>query len=498
MAFAKYAYANVIKPDIHMPVWERVRDSAQALGSPFARRGASRISLKDYDPKDYLFTHCTIVASVDTEKGPGPLGRHIENGFTVDRRFQEYYVTPKTAAFVNSNMDGWERKLLLATFRTFVGGSNFVEHLQIPEMSKGRIVDACARDIGDSIYIDILVATERKHRSLIAAINSKQLQTLSMGATVAHTTCTRCGNVAADETELCGHIKYEKGNKFLDILGQQRITAELCGNVAEVNSNRFIEASWVGNPAFKGAVVRNILSQEEAAVYDRLHGERVQVAFSTPPQPTPVNQFAKAARTADFDFGKEQEEFPGGGAAEEAKPEEDAEPKDPLDSVVDDLAKALTDRAVQKVRTDMGGKTPGHHVQEDHANHTLVPAGTNSLRRRLAHAVERLVGDRQSAEKVTHGVLLHRAGGWRAVHDAQRFSGRDVLAISRVLDLLRGTPSVAGEARIYRTVVAVGGASAYVDVDSYLAACSRSLGREPTQTEMLALIKKGRLFDLGV
>jgi hypothetical protein len=73
-----------------------------------------------------------------------------------------------------------------------------------------------------------------------------------------------------------------------------------------------------------------------------------------------------------------------------------------------------------------------------------------------------------------------------------------VLAISRVLDLLEKNPSVAGEARIYRTVLAVGGASSYVDVDSYLAACSQVLGREPTQTEKLALLTKGRLFDLGI
>jgi hypothetical protein len=98
---------------------------------------------------------------------------------------------------------------------------------------------------------------------------------------------------------------------------------------------------------------------------------------------------------------------------------------------------------------------------------------------------------------LTAGLLFHRAGGWEAVRDANEFSGRDVLAISRVLDRLHDSPSVAGMARIYRTVLAVGGAGPYVDVDTYLAACSRVLGREPTQTEKLALVTKGRLFELG-
>lgn len=497
MAFAKYAYANIIKPDINIPVWDRVRDSAQALGSAFATRGASKISLKEFAPKDYMLSHATIVASVDTEPGPGSLGRHLENGFTVDRPYQDYYITPKTARFINNNFDSWERKLLLASFRTFIGGENYLEHLQIPEMSKGKIVDAAARDIGDSVYIDILVATHRKHRPLVAAINARQLKTLSMGANVAFTQCTKCGNQAADETQLCSHIKYEKGNKFLDILGTERKVAELCGHIeAEPGSNKFIEASWVGNPAFTGAVLRSILTPEEASVYDHLHADRLQVAFSSPPRVADPNQLSKAARQA-FDFGEEKEQFPGGGDAkeEEAAPKE--EPKDPLDSVVNDLAKSLTDRAVQKIRQDMRGKTPGNDVQEDHGNNTLIPASVSPLRRRLAHTVQRLLGDPAKTETITRGLLLHREGGWRAVQASNKYSGRDVLAISRVLDLLHGAPSVAGEARIYRTVLAVGGASSYVDVETYLTACGRVLGREPTQNEKLALITKGRLFDLG-
>ncbi len=500
MAFAKYAYASLIKPDIHIPVWDRVREDAQALGSAFATREASRITLAEFSPKSYMLSHCTIVASVDTENGPAPLGRHMENGFSVDRRFQDYYIQPSTAPWINNNNDAWERKLLLASYRTFIGGENYVEHLQIPEMSKGKIIDACARDIGESVYIDILVATHRRHAPLIAAVTSRQLQTLSMGANVAHTTCSKCGNVAADATQLCADIKYEKGNKFLDLLGIERKVAELCGHITdEPGSNKFIEASWVGNPAFKGAVLRSILSAEEATVYEKLHAPRIQVALSSPARTPNRGALSKAARVA-FDLGQDNEEFPGGGQAQgegQATPKE--EQADPLESAVSDLAKHLREKAVRKVREEIGGQpTPGNDSDERHENETLIrEASKNPAWRRIAHTVQAATKEPLRARKMLFGLLLHKTGGWHEVQASRKFSGREVIAISRILDRLLGLPSVAGEARIYRTVLAVGGAGPYGDVDTYLTACGRVLGREPNPVERATLITKGRLFDLG-
>lgn len=276
-----------------MAAWDEVRAKSMALGPAFSQREA-RLIVQKYDPKQYMLSHCTIIASVDTEAGPGTLGQQLDGGVSINRRYADYYITPQTSKYVNNNQDSWERKLLLATFRTFIGGQNYVEHLQIPELSKGRIIDAAARDIGDSIYVDILVATELKHKPLIAAIQSKQLQTLSMGCTVAYTTCSKCGNVAEDETQLCPHIRYMKGNTFIDGLGKQRKIAELCGHASDPQSVKFIEASWVANPAFTGAVLRNILTPEELASV----GPRLQVAFSMPSPVADPSQMAKAAHLA--------------------------------------------------------------------------------------------------------------------------------------------------------------------------------------------------------
>jgi hypothetical protein len=521
MAFSKFANAAVATPVINMAAWDEVRSRAMS-GSAFTNRGAqSQMLLQKFDPKQYMLSHCTIIASVDTENGPGPLGRQVEGTFQVDRRHSDYYITPGTSKYVNNNQDSWERKLLLSTFRTFIGGQNYVEHLQIPEMSKGRIVDAAARDIGDSIYVDILVATELKHRPLISAIRSKQLSTLSMGCTVAYTTCSKCGNVADDETQLCPHIRYMKGNSFIDGLGKVRKIAELCGHFSDPQSVKFIEASWVANPAFTGAVLRDILTPEELATV----GDRMQIAFSIPAPVADPNLRAKAARDArkaqasqgndDAVHGQVvreiqtphhfhtvlgqqgEEEFEGAG---ELAPKKEA-PKgsDPMEKGVNDIADLLREKALEKVRGEITKKevAPRADLGENENNTLIHQASQSPHWRSIARVVLSKVHDQTRAARIVTGLMLFKSGGWRAVQEKKSYSGREVLAISRFLDEIQGS-TIAGETRVYRTVLAVGGVSPYGDVDSYLAACRRIYGRELTTSERDALITKGRIFDLGV
>lgn len=506
MAFQKFANANIIRPDINVPAWDAMRSVSKAGGALFAKRGTSKISIKEYSPTDYMLSHCTIVASVDTEEGPGKLGRHMEGAFEVDRQYSDYLITPETSQYVNNNNDAWERRLLLSSFRTFIGGENYVEHLQIPEMSKGKIIDAVARDIGDSIYIDILVATNRKHRPLIAAINSRQLQTLSMGCNVTHTVCTKCGNVAQDETQLCAHIKYEKGNTFIDHLGKTRKVAELCGHINdEPNSVKFIEASWVANPAFTGAVLRNILTPEEA----QLHAPMIQAALNHPTRISDRSLMSRAARSFPshamarnaLDFGQGQEdEFGGAGdSGGDAGGDATAPKEDPLNKAVDDLAKHIRDKALQKVREDMSPKNDLPANLSENRNDTLIrEASQNPYWKKIALVLNRSLRDPLKTRKLVLGLLYYKLGSWRAVQASNSFSGQEILAISRVLDTVESVPRVAGEARIYRTVLAVGGSEPYGNEDVYLTACRRVLGRELTTTERESLIVKGKLFDLGM
>jgi hypothetical protein len=283
-----------------------------------------------------------------------------------------------------------------------------------------------------------------------------------------------------------------KGHTYLDGLGNKRKIAELCGHIdAEPGSVKFIEASWVANPAFTGAVLRSILSPSEISQIRN----KVQVAFSQPARVNDMGAFQRAARLLSaaedegFDFG-EGGEF--GGAPEEKKDE-----SDPLDKAVGDLAEFLKEKAVEKVREQIGkGESP---TLDENLNETLIKEAftKDSSWRFMARRVGSRIPNLQLARKVLYGLLLHKHGGWKAVRSSGRLNGREILAVSRFLDEFTGTPKIAGESRLYRTVVSVGGFSVYEDVNSYLAACRRMIGRDLKGSERDALIAKGRLYDLG-
>jgi hypothetical protein len=95
------------------------------------------------------------------------------------------------------------------------------------------------------------------------------------------------------------------------------------------------------------------------------------------------------------------------------------------------------------------------------------------------------------------GMVLYRHGGWKAVESSKAFTGREVLGLSRIIDIATKRRTMAGEARIYRTVLALGGLSKDGDVRNYLSNCRQVAGRDLTDSERQALIVKGRLFALG-
>jgi len=510
MAFLRYANAAVVKPLVSSDAWLNLRQASQ----PIFSKTANKVILEEYDPKQFLLTHCTIIASVDTEESKAPLGGQMVDGFQITRKYADWMVIPETTKYINNNNDCWERSLLLSCFKTFVGGENYVEHIQLPELSKGKIIDAASRDIGDSIYVDILVATNRKHRDLISAITSGRLQTLSMGCSVEFTICTKCGNVAADEPQLCPHVRYLKGNEWIDELGKRRRIAELCGHrTAEPGSVKFIEASWVANPAFTGAVLRSILSPEEIAGI----GQRVQVAFSTPARtadPTMLQRAASAtaayldrdrqlAREASlfltppraprtnlaFDDGFDQ----GGAPVEEPKA-----PADPLKKMVDDLVTTVHEKVIERVRGEMGKDDANRiHNMDESTNDGLIKSSGEYAWREIAKVVIAGTRSRVLSKRILEGLMLYKQGGWRTVTASQNFTGREILAISRFVDSFARRGFVAGEARLYRTILTLGGPGRYGSDQRFLAACKQHIGRDLTDNESKTLLQKGRLYDAG-
>ena len=493
MSFLKFAKATVQKPGIKFAEWDALRRKA-VLPDPEFQMRTARVILQEYDPSKYMLSHATIVASVDVDNASAPTGRHYVEGFEIDRPFQDYYVTPQTQRFINNNNDCFERKLLMASFKTFVGAQSYIEHVQIPELSQGRIIDAAARDIGDSVYVDILIANDLKHAALIRSIKSGQLGTLSMGCSTSSTTCTKCGNVAKDETQLCTCIRYFKGQQFVDESNTLRKVAELCGHYTDPTSVRFIEASWVANPAFKGAVLRSVLSAEEvASVENKLHMAFTRAA----PSPIPGG-VCKAARSL---FAEGQEELPSEAppadpSAAPPAPAAPAEEEDPIEKAVKDLSTKLRDQAIDQVRKEIEKGEVEDVVDNNKQNESLIKSAMQRPEwRKIARFVVSFVG-KANARQVLLGLILHKNGGWRRVKRA-RLTGREVLAVSRILDRMTKQSSMAGETRVYRTVLSVGGTGPYEDDETYLAACRQVLGRVMTGSEASKLLEKGRLYALG-
>jgi hypothetical protein len=559
MGFSKYTKATFTNPVITQAGWDDVRSKAFLPSPTFEVRRASQVVLQQYDPAQYLLSHCTIIASVDTENPGMPTGNQMFDGLQINRQFPDFYVTPGTTKYVNNNQDCWERKLLLASFRTFIGGENYVEHIQIPELSKGKIIDAAARDIGESVYVDILIATDRKHKSLIEAITSGQLSTLSMGCHVSFTVCTKCGNVAEDETQLCRHIKYEKGNWFLDGKGQRRKIAELCGHITkEPGSVKFIEGSWVAHPAFSGAVLRSILDPKTAELAEAAR-HKIQVAYMRPTEVFDPSVMQKAARLAPIGVGSvakpadylaylhdgpslgslhvpppfsgtakaaeahkarlqeisdiprrrnnrlnsAQQDFPGESemSTPSKGPSDTEDSTRPFKQVINDLHDSLVREVTNQVKKDISDSNKGEEstLDENRSNESLIRSALRYAKwRERSKMVLANVKDPSKARSVLAGLILHDMGGWEAVGKANRFSGREILVMNRLLERTEKKSSMAGDARLYRTVIALGGTASYPDVDSYLAACREVLGRTLTNSEKVQLVTKGKLFSLGL
>lgn len=462
MAFTKYANARVVRPHISERGWGRVKKVAASPSRSLVSQ-ASKILGAPFDPQKYLLTHSTIVASVDTEVVPGvKLGRVKVGSETVNRKWNNFRITPETEAWVNNNFDSWDRKTLAKAYPTFIGGHNFQEHVQVEELSKGRIIDAVARDTGKSLYVDILVATDLRHEQLVKDIRSKKMGTLSMGCTVAHTTCSKCGNVAVDETELCTHIKYAKGDHFYDENSKRRVIAELCGHhsIDPHGGVQFIEASWVATPAFTGAVLRNIIDPEEMSS-EAL--KKAQEVLNTLPAEWSESDRVKAAQFRGvslstrqaFSFDDEDEE----------EEEESEDSGSVLDEVTDDVVEYVTDKAKRRIRDEM---EEGPSLSPEDST-----AWTNDTVIREA---------RVASYKKSLNVL-------------SRTAKSEVDLVERIASLNQAF-GVNVHRSVYRTILKVGAVSSYQSRSHFLKVCQSTLGRGMTPAEKEVSLRIGNLLSL--
>lgn len=287
MAMLKFGHAAVATPVVCPGKW------VDKKVAPNRVKVAKEVIAK-YDPSQWLLSHASIMASVD-----------VDLADPKDKK-SDYLIKPEYSIFVNNNGDSWERELLRAASKSFLGADNYIEHCQISELSKGKVIDVALREVPfikdqdgkdlTTLYVDILIATNRKHKDIVDKISSGEYCALSMGCQIQFSICTQCGRKIEDETQACKDIRYFKHNTYYDKNGIKRIVAELCGHKSDPDSCKFIDASWVRKPAFEGAVLRNILNMGDTASQDV--GDKIQKAVAFPSFEYAPGMYLKAASAA--------------------------------------------------------------------------------------------------------------------------------------------------------------------------------------------------------
>ena len=529
MARKHYANAIVARQNIDFNEWmDEYRDQNEGLLSKDHVGRIAKQVLRKCDPAQYLLSHATIVASVDTYAPKDfQLGRRMERGVQIETRWADFRIKPDCQDIINNNGDAWERSLLLSTYRTFIGAPNYLEHIQLPELSKGFIVDAIARDLGKTCYIDILVATDRKHKMLVQDILAGNINAMSMGCISLFTVCSRCGNIAVDDSQLCPCVLYDgKGTKFVDESGQEHILAELIGHVSVPNSNQFIEASWVRNPAFRGAMRRNILNPDNLAVAVQMHDSAMIYdlrrdemnidgifraasvrRFSQDPadEPTgdepPADEGGEEGDINDLGGGEEGGEEGGesapdfGSEDEEGALGEDVPEESPIREMLDKAKALILEELVQNLADEMAPKPEDVGV--------VSPSGTDAFSsndnlvgafvefdRKLRHTFPgspALIKWASRTYRTVHG------GGVRGVRSAG-LTPKDLIVLSWVEDSVRSRIYPPG---LYKLAMSVGSPKSYPSKTSFLAACRIRAGRALSQDEVRFLSWKGRIASLS-
>jgi len=463
MALRKVAYATVVKPDQSLKDWGNTM--SRTASSTNLVDKASEILGEAFNPDDYLLTHATIVCSVDTFSPDLPLGSVDYEGEQIERKYADFRITKETEQYINNNRDAFSRSVLLKSYKTFIGAYNFLEHRQVPSESKGKIIDAVVRDIGGSLYVDILVATHLSNTKIIADIKSGKLNALSMGCNITFSICTRCGNVAIDETEMCSHILHEKGSKFIDENGEERIVAELCGHfsIDPTGGVTFIEASWVDDPAFKGAVLRNILSANAVTK------QAVEEILSQPPRQWVEDELSKAASQKEgFDFEGDE----GGGEEEDSK--EDS--KDDLGAAVELVKQKIFDRALKEINDKVDAKQEKEKVSDQ--------ALTSTNESLLREAQTQVSGETKEISSESSVSFVN--------HLIMKSASCEGEFLTRIASFHRSL-GASFDPMLYKAVQKNPIEHFRAPVE-YIQACNGSLGRKASKKEAAFLIRAGQQF----
>src|SRR3972149_6223075 len=101
MAFKRYANSLVTNNDLRFDQWmEELRKPYAGTNDHNTR--VAKTLLRKVDPNQYLLSHATIVASVDTYSPKNvKLGRQLNRGLEIDVRYPDFRIKPECHYLAN-------------------------------------------------------------------------------------------------------------------------------------------------------------------------------------------------------------------------------------------------------------------------------------------------------------------------------------------------------------------------------------------------------------
>ena len=171
-----------------------------------------------------------------------------------------YTVVRAISARVNQNYDGWPSEELKKAHHTFIGKPVFVNHENYnPKEARGVVVASRYVENGNDRYIEVIQEIDAKRFPKLAhEIKTGGLDSVSMGAEAGFTICSACNNKAVDESDMCDHVLYHKGEK-LRVRNrktgktEEKLVYESCYKLS------FFELSYVFDPADETAVASKVI-----------------------------------------------------------------------------------------------------------------------------------------------------------------------------------------------------------------------------------------------
>lgn len=174
------------------------------------------------------------------------------HNFVYDPKPGYLYVRSRAiSSRTNDNFDTFPAHAIKAAWRTFIGKPVFVNHHNANHRRmRGVIIDAAlhediAPDGSLDVWTEVLMEVDAvRFPKLAEAVVKGWIDRTSMGTEVALSTCSFCGNQAANPTEYCRHIPAMKGQRIIRTEGTRReavLVSEICEGLHFFENSLLVE-----------------------------------------------------------------------------------------------------------------------------------------------------------------------------------------------------------------------------------------------------------------